>query len=238
MECHGARAARHQRRLRAQIEACDQAFGEFVDWSLLDVLRGRPDAPGLDRVDVVQPVLFAVMVSLARCWEAFGIRPGAVIGHSQGEITAAYIAGALSLADAAKIVTLRSKAIVTIAGTGGMASVPLSAGDVAARLERWPGRIGVAAVNGPRTTVVSGEAAALDEFVAGCEADGIRVRRIQVDYASHSAHVCELQENLRGALAALNRSPVTSSSSQRSAEARCREPRWRPNTGTATSARR
>jgi amino acid adenylation domain-containing protein len=188
---------------RAQIEACDQAFGEFVDWSLLDVLRGRPDAPGLDRVDVVQPVLFAVMVSLARCWEAFGIRPGAVIGHSQGEIAAAYIAGALSLADAAKIVTLRSKAIVTIAGTGGMASVPLSAGDVAARLERWPGRIGVAAVNGPRTTVVSGEAAALDEFVAGCEADGIRVRRIQVDYASHSAHVCELQGNLRGALAGL-----------------------------------
>jgi amino acid adenylation domain-containing protein len=187
----------------AQIEACDQAFAEFVDWSLLDVLRGRPGAPGLDRVDVVQPALFAVMVSLARCWQAFGIRPSAVIGHSQGEIAAAYIAGALSLADAAKIVALRSKAIVTIAGTGGMASVPLSVGDVAARLERWSGRVGIAAVNGPRTTVVSGEAAALDEFIASCEADDIRVRRIPVDYASHSAHVGELHEVLRRALAGI-----------------------------------
>jgi amino acid adenylation domain-containing protein len=191
----------------AQIEACHQAFAEFVDWSLLDVLRGRPGAPGLDRVDVVQPALFAVMVSLARCWQTFGIQPSAVIGHSQGEIAAAYIAGALSLRDAAKIVTLRSKAILTIAGTGGMASAPLSAGEVAARLERWPGRVGIAAVNGPRTTVVSGEAAALDEFVTSCEADGIRVRRIPVDYASHSAHVCELHEILQRALAGLEPVP-------------------------------
>ncbi|MFI1160781.1 amino acid adenylation domain-containing protein [Streptomyces sioyaensis] len=182
------------------IEECDRAFAEFVDWSLLDVLRGAPDAPDLDRVDVVQPALFAVMVSLARCWQAFGIRPRAVIGHSQGEIAAAHVAGALSLRDAAKIVTLRSKAIVAIAGTGGMASVALSADEVAPLLERWGDRLGIAAVNGPCTTVVSGEAAALDAFVRSCEAEDIRVRRIPVDYASHSAHVEELQEDLRQAL--------------------------------------
>ena len=86
----------------AQIEACAEAFAEFVDWSLTDVLRGAPGAPGLDRVDVVQPVLFAVMVSLAELWKSVGVRPDAVIGHSQGEIAAAYVAGALSLRDAAR----------------------------------------------------------------------------------------------------------------------------------------
>ncbi|WP_311771479.1 non-ribosomal peptide synthetase/type I polyketide synthase [Actinophytocola algeriensis] len=180
----------------AEIAACDRVFAEFTDWSLLDVLRGRAGAPGLDRVDVVQPALFAVMVSLARCWQSFGVEPAAVIGHSQGEIAAAYVAGALSLRDAARIVTLRSKAIVDLAGTGGMVSVPLGAADVEARLARWAGRLGVAAVNGPRSTVVSGDAEAVDEFLAHCAADDLRARRIPVDYASHSAHVEALEATL------------------------------------------
>jgi amino acid adenylation domain-containing protein len=184
----------------AAIEACDRAFAEFVDWSLLGVLRAEPGAPSLDRVDVVQPALFAVMVALARCWQALGVQPGAVIGHSQGEIAAAHIAGALSLRDAAKIVTLRSKAIVAIAGTGGMASVPLGADDVARRLQRWAGRLGIAAINGPRSTVVSGDAAAIDEFVQRCAADDIQARRVLVDYASHSSHVEQLDEALRQAI--------------------------------------
>ena len=92
-----------------QIQACADAFAEFVDWSLTDVLRGAAGAPGLDRVDVVQPALFAVMVSLAELWKSVGVCPDAVIGHSQGEIAAAYVAGALSLRDAARVVTLRSK---------------------------------------------------------------------------------------------------------------------------------
>ncbi|WP_254391607.1 acyltransferase domain-containing protein, partial [Streptomyces buecherae] len=82
----------------------------YVDWSLTDVLRGAAGAPGFDRVDVVQPVLFAVMVSLARLWRSVGVVPDAVMGHSQGEIAAACVAGALSLEDAAKVVALRSRA--------------------------------------------------------------------------------------------------------------------------------
>ncbi|MET7394197.1 amino acid adenylation domain-containing protein [Dactylosporangium sp. NPDC005572] len=181
----------------AGIEACDRAFGEFVDWSLTDVLRSRPGAPGLDRVDVVQPALFAVMVSLARCWQALGIRPDAVIGHSQGEIAAAYVAGALSLRDAAKVVTLRSKAIAAIAGTGGMASVPLGPDEVAAGLAPWAGRLDIAAVNGPRSTVVSGDVAAIEELVAHYEGTDVQARRIPVDYASHSAHVEAIEATLR-----------------------------------------
>ena len=98
-----------------------------MDWSLLDVLRGDAGAPGLDRVDVVQPALFAVMVSLAELWRSVGVTPDAVIGHSQGEIAAAYVAGALSLRDAARVVALRSKLLVELSGSAGMVSLACGA---------------------------------------------------------------------------------------------------------------
>ena len=157
----------------------------------------------LDRVDVVQPVLFAVMVSLAAQWRALGIHPDAVLGHSQGEIAAAYVAGALSLRDAAKVVTLRSKAISAIAGTGGMVSIPRPVQQVCALIEPWGESISVAAQNGPSSTVVTGNAAALDELMAGCERDDMPATRIPVDYASHSAHVEALRETLRESLSGL-----------------------------------
>ncbi|MFD0270371.1 type I polyketide synthase [Streptomyces sp. NPDC127106] len=187
----------------ARIEACAKALEPFTDWSLVDVLRGVDGAPSLDRVDVVQPALFSVMVSLAEVWRAAGVRPGAVIGHSQGEIAAACVAGILSLEDAARVVALRSQAIGRVlAGLGGMVSVPLPAAEVRERIAPWgEERISVAAANGPSSVVVSGEVQALDEFLAACEADGVRAKRIAVDYASHSAQVDLLREELAELLA-------------------------------------
>ncbi|MEU2394151.1 type I polyketide synthase [Streptomyces sp. NPDC007369] len=187
----------------ARIGECAKALEPFTDWSLADVLRGAEGAPPLDRVDVVQPALFSVMVSLAEVWRAFGVRPGAVIGHSQGEIAAACVAGILSLEDAARVVALRSQAIGRVlAGLGGMVSVPLPAAEVRERIAPWgEQRISVAAANGPSSVVVSGEARALDEFLAACGADGVRAKRIAVDYASHSAQVDLLKEELAGLLA-------------------------------------
>ncbi|WP_432140204.1 acyltransferase domain-containing protein, partial [Streptomyces sp. bgisy154] len=151
--------------------------------------------------DVVQPVLWAVMVSLAAVWESFGVRPAAVVGHSQGEIAAAVVAGALSVVDGARVVALRSRAIVALAGRGGMVSVALPASGAQELAAGWPGRVSVAAVNGPASTVVSGDAGALDELVARAEAGGVRVRRIDVDYASHSAHVEAVEAELAEVLA-------------------------------------
>ncbi|WP_225844202.1 acyltransferase domain-containing protein, partial [Streptomyces albus] len=87
-----------------RMRECEAALSAFVDWSLLAVLRGDADAPSLERVDVVQPASFAVMVSLAALWRSYGVEPDAVVGHSQGEIAAACVAGALSLEDAARVV--------------------------------------------------------------------------------------------------------------------------------------
>ncbi|WP_329812378.1 type I polyketide synthase [Streptomyces sp. GSL17-113] len=184
----------------AKLAECEEALAEFVDWSLGDVLRGSPGAPDHDRVDVVQPALFAVMVSLAELWQSCGVRPHAVIGHSQGEIAAACVSGALSLRDAARVVALRSRALRALAGSGGMASVmlaPEQAGDLIADHD---GRLSVAAVNGPASVVVSGDVDALDELLARCAADGVRARRVPVDYASHSAHVDRILDDLHTAL--------------------------------------
>nr|WP_307822084.1 SDR family NAD(P)-dependent oxidoreductase [Streptomyces coffeae] len=179
-----------------RIGECAAALAPFVDWSLTDILRDSDGEGWLEQVDVVQPVLWAVMVSLAEVWRSYGVEPAAVIGHSQGEIAAAAVAGALSLQDAAKVVALRSKAIRALSGLGGMVSVSLGVEAVQERLTAWGGRLAVAAVNGPAVVVVSGEADALDELLTSCEADGVRARRIAVDYASHCAHVEEIEDVL------------------------------------------
>ncbi|TGB16680.1 SDR family NAD(P)-dependent oxidoreductase [Streptomyces palmae] len=184
-----------------ELRACAEALAPHVDWSLEEVLAGAPGAPPLDRVDVVQPALFAVMVSLAALWRHHGVHPDAVLGHSQGEIAAAHVAGGLSLADAARIVALRSRAIARIGGRGGMVSLTAGPERIAPLLERWAGRISVAAVNGPSSMIVSGPAEDLTELLDACTAEGIWARRVNVDYASHSAEVDALREELAAALA-------------------------------------
>ncbi|MET0233348.1 MAG: beta-ketoacyl synthase N-terminal-like domain-containing protein, partial [Kibdelosporangium sp.] len=174
---------------------CGEALAPHVDWSLPEVLG---DASALERVDVVQPALWAVMVALAQLWRSYGVEPAAVVGHSQGEIAAACVAGALSLADAARIVAVRSRLLATVSGRGGMASIPLPADQV-----RLPDGLSIAALNGPNAVVVSGEAGVLDELVAAYQAEGVRARRIAVDYASHSAEVEPIRAGLLTSLAAV-----------------------------------
>ncbi|MFE7477184.1 type I polyketide synthase [Streptomyces sp. NPDC057575] len=191
----------------ARMAECAAALEPYVDWSLLDVVRGTSGAPGFDRVDVVQPVLWAVMVSLAEVWRSYGVEPAAVIGHSQGEIAAAAVAGILTLNDAAKVVALRSRAIIALAGRGGMVSVAQPAAWVREKITAWDGRISIAAVNGPSSVVVSGDPEALDELLSDCRTDKIRARKVDVDYASHSAHVEEIEAELARLLAGIAPQP-------------------------------
>ena len=181
---------------------CAAVLDPLAGWSLLDVVRDVGDAPPLDRVDVVQPTSFAVMVSLAAVWEACGVVPDAVVGHSQGEIAAACVAGGLSLEDAAAVVVHRSRVIADgLSGRGGMVSVAAGAGRVRELIGDRPGRVEVAAVNSPASVVVTGDLDALRDLVSGCEASGTRARWLPVDYASHSVHVEAIEDRLREALA-------------------------------------
>ncbi|MGW5449872.1 type I polyketide synthase [Streptomyces asiaticus] len=193
-----------------RISECVAALQPWIDWSLLDVLRGEAEPELLERVDVVQPASFAVMVGLAAVWRSLGVRPDAVVGHSQGEIAAACVAGVLSLEDAARVVALRSQAIAAeLSGRGGMASVALAADDLAVHLEPWAGRVEVAAINGPASVVIAGDAEALDQALESLSARGVRVRRVAVDYASHTRHVEDIQDTLAEALVGITAHPPT-----------------------------
>ncbi|WP_052707804.1 acyltransferase domain-containing protein [Streptomyces rubellomurinus] len=177
----------------AAVDECAAVMDSLTDWSLVDVLRDGSDGL-LERVDVVQPALFAVMVGLARWWESCGVRPSAVIGHSQGEIAAAHVAGLLSLEDAARVVVLRSRALRQVSG-GGMLSVGVGV-ERAAELVEADGRLSLAAVNGPSSVVLSGDTEALAAVVERCEREGVRARMIPVDYASHSAHMDAVRDEV------------------------------------------
>ncbi|MGB9222525.1 SDR family NAD(P)-dependent oxidoreductase, partial [Mycobacterium sp.] len=146
---------------------------------------------------------WAVMVSLAELWRSVGVIPDAVIGHSQGEIAAAYVAGALSLEDAARVVALRSRLLLRLSGAGGMASLACGLPKAEELLAGWGDRLNIAAFNGVSAVAVSGEVAALDQLIARCEAEGVRARRIDVDYASHSVAVDAIREPLAEALSGI-----------------------------------
>ncbi|MFD8940267.1 type I polyketide synthase, partial [Streptomyces sp. NPDC059578] len=192
----------------AEVAACGEALSEFVEWRLEDVLRGVEGAPSLERVDVVQPALFAVMVGLAAVWRSYGVEPSAVVGHSQGEIAAAYVAGGLSLRDAARIVAVRSQLVRDrLAGLGGMMSVAVGAERAEELIAPYAGRVSVATVNGPSSVVVAGEPDALDELLATCEREDVRARRVKVDYASHTAQVEALETELLETLASVTPMP-------------------------------
>jgi acyl transferase domain-containing protein/NADPH:quinone reductase-like Zn-dependent oxidoreductase/acyl carrier protein len=188
---------------RQALEECAEALAPYTDWSLIDAVR-EGGSPGLlERVDVVQPALFAMMVALSRMWRSVGIVPDAVVGHSQGEIAAAHVAGALDLDDAARVVALRSHALTRLAGTGAMASVPLPPAEVArTSAESWPG-VAVAAVNGVSATVVAGDPESVAGLVDAYRTAGVKARLIPVDYASHSPHVEAIRDEVTGALAGL-----------------------------------
>ncbi|MFH8371835.1 type I polyketide synthase, partial [Streptomyces sp. NPDC018031] len=187
----------------ARIAECERALAPYVDWSLTAVLRGtdRTTDPGRD--DVVQPVLWAVHVALAEVWRSFGVVPAAVVGHSQGEVAAACVAGALTLDDAARIIARRVQALHPLIGHGAMASLGLGAEETArllAGLGPAAGDVAVAAVNGPHATVVSGAPHHLAAVLDAARDRGARTRTIDVAYASHGPHVDRIHDDVVAAL--------------------------------------
>ncbi|SDM49627.1 type I polyketide synthase [Allokutzneria albata] len=192
-----------------RVAECAAALAEFVDFSVIDVMRGAPGAPPVDRIDVLQPVLWSVMVSLAEVWRSFGVSPAAVIGHSQGEVAAAVVCGALSLSDAARVCAVRSKALLTLSGHGGMLSLAMPLAAAEELIAPHGGKVSVAVVNGPRAVIVSGEEAALAEVRAAAEAQGVRARKVAADCAGHSAQMDSLRDRLLAELAPVR--PVSTS---------------------------
>lgn len=181
---------------RATIEACDQIMRSYVNWSLLTQLQANEANSRLHEIDVVQPTLCAIEIALATLWRSWGIQPDMVIGHSMGEVAAAYIAGALSLDDALWIICARSKLLLNVSGTGAMAVIELSLEQAHTLVEAYVGRVSVAVSNSPHSTVLSGDPVALTEILTHLEQQGIFGRPVNVNVASHSPHMDPLRTDL------------------------------------------
>jgi acyl transferase domain-containing protein len=182
----------------AELAACDIAIRKEAGWSLLDKLLG--DGLDVGGPDVIQPTLWAIQVSLAAHWRSWGVRPDWVIGHSMGEVAAAYVAGALSMENAVAIICRRSILTDRLRGRGGMALVGLPEEDAEHEIGRHRGRLAVAAANGPASTVLSGEREALEEIGDRLSRAGVLFSKISVDYASHCGQVDSILDELRSQL--------------------------------------
>ncbi|WP_417803693.1 type I polyketide synthase [Streptomyces coerulescens] len=194
---------------RATVDDCADALAPYVDWSPVDLLRGDGDDPDvLDRADVVQPALFSTMVALAALWRSLGVEPGAVVGHSQGEIAAAHVAGAFTLEEAVRLVALRGRTMLELGGLGGLMTVFAPVDHVEPLLAAWPGRVGVAVLNGPSTVVVSGENAALAELREECARRNLRTKDVKSDIAGHGPQTEAVKDQLLSALGELNPRPA------------------------------
>jgi acyl transferase domain-containing protein/acyl-CoA synthetase (AMP-forming)/AMP-acid ligase II/acyl carrier protein len=193
---------------RAAVERCDAALHNLAGWSVVDELLTQNDDARLEDTDRVQPILFALQTGLAETLQSWGIEPAAVVGHSLGEIAAAHIAGSISLADAARIVYHRSRLQHTLSGRGKMAAVGLSPEESAEALRGFADRVAVAAVNGPKSTVWSGNPAALANVLEPLETRDVFHRLLRGQIAFHSPQMDVLRSELVAALAELtSRSP-------------------------------
>ena len=184
---------------RSTLEACDAAIATEAGWSLLAVLTGD-DAERLEELEVVQPALWAMQVSLAAHLRSWGIVPDVVIGHSMGEVAGAHVCGALDLAGAAAVICRRSRLASRCSGDGAMAVVELTAAEAAEAIHGREDLISVAAHNSPRSTVLSGEAATLATLLDELEQRGVACRLVRVDFASHSAQMDPIREELLAGL--------------------------------------
>lgn len=181
---------------REALSRCDEAIRKFTGLSVTELLTQSDDSSVLRSIDVVQPVLFAVMVSLAELWRSYGVEPEAVVGHSMGEVAAAAVSGALSLDDAAAVICHRSRLMKGASGRGRMAVAELSMEEARKFACEYQGRISLAADNSPNSTVLSGDTDAVEDALVKLEAREIFCRRIEVDVASHGAHMDPFRDEL------------------------------------------
>lgn len=188
----------------ARLEPLIQAESGF---SVTEAISAPETVTGIDRV---QPTLFAMQVSLAAALASYGVKPGAVIGHSMGEVAAAVVSEALSLEDGVKVICRRSQLMLRISGAGAMASVDLPAQQVVSELaDREIHDVVLAVVASPQSTVVGGATETVRQLIAEWSDRGLMAREVAVDVASHSPQVDPILDDLADALEDLApRTPV------------------------------
>ncbi|MHA7650918.1 SDR family NAD(P)-dependent oxidoreductase [Mycobacterium sp. ML4] len=194
---------------RAAILECDRLAGQYLDWSILEVLTADEASSKISETQYLQPAMFAVQVALVELWKSWGVQPGAVLGHSMGEIAAAYVSGALSLSEALRVICTRARIQQKADASGGMMYVALPASDARELCLRKPDQLWVSAVNSPRSATLSGRRPALRALATELDDRGIYTKLLQVNCACHSPDMEPLRDELLDALAGLQGNETT-----------------------------
>jgi len=168
------------------IEKCAALFEQYASWSLIDELRASSETSRLESTEIAQPAIFSIQLAIVELWRWLGITPDMVVGHGLGEIIAATAAGALEMSEAARIVFHRARLMQETFGNGRMLAVELAAADAEKTIGPHFRAVSLAAVNGPNSSVLSGEIEPLEEIARQLEGEGVPCRWLPINYAFHS----------------------------------------------------
>jgi acyl transferase domain-containing protein/acyl carrier protein len=193
---------------RSAIEECDALFAPLAGWSLVEELSAAEADSRMHQTDVAQSTNFALQVGLAALWRSWGIEPAAIIGHSAGEVAAAYVAGILSLPDAVRVIYHRSRLQHLTTGEGKMLAVGLSPEAVAPYLRQYEAQVSIAAINSPDSITLSGDADALVKIEQAIKEQGAFVRFLQTEVPYHSPKMDRLKAELLEVLSDLQCHPA------------------------------
>ncbi len=171
--------------VREMLDRCHELFRTLGRLSLLDELDADEERSRLGENAIAQPALFALQVAVAQLWRSWVGEPDAVVGHSVGEVAAAYVAGALTLEEGARVAFHRGRLMQSDAARGAMAAIELPAAEVEALLRELDGEVTLAALNAPASTTVSGDADAVERLIAMLEGRGVSCRHLRVGFAFH-----------------------------------------------------
>jgi acyl transferase domain-containing protein/surfactin synthase thioesterase subunit len=183
------------------IKDCDQILSQYASWSLLEELTATEEKSNINKPEIAQPALFAIQIALANVWKSWGIIPSAVIGHSLGEVAAAYISSALSLEDALKVIFERGRLMQEVAGQGKTMAVEISHSEAIEIISSYGGTLSIAAVNSPSSVTISGDSDAIDKLAESLKEKSIFHKVLGVNIAFHSHHMDSLVSSLESALA-------------------------------------
>lgn len=185
---------------RDMVERCDELLRKEVGWSILRELMAEESGSRMDETAVAQPALFTIQVALAELWRSWGIEPSAVVGHSVGEVAAAYTAGALSLEDAIRVIAHRGRCMELAPAQGGMLAVGMGLEEARSVLNGFNETVAVAAINGPASLTLTGPTAALEEIARSLESREVFHRQVRVNYAFHSPGLEPIRDELERSL--------------------------------------
>ncbi|WP_228853307.1 type I polyketide synthase [Aegicerativicinus sediminis] len=169
---------------------------EFYGWSVTDFLMDKTEFSEVEQINKIQPAIFAIQISLVKLLSSWGISADAVVGHSMGEVAAAYVSGALNLEDAIQVICSRSELLTSLEGRGCMMVTELTPDEASKVLMGYVDEISIAAINGPKSTVLSGDHTKMIEIKATLEANNLYCKLVKVNVASHSPQIELLKQEM------------------------------------------